>query len=59
VYYIPFCHVIPYNSLLAKYKGKVAELAVSFDRPYTVAEIKAMLPKEARPGCYDRSINRA
>lgn len=38
--------------LLAKYKGKVAELAVSFDRPYTVAEIKAMLPKEARPVWY-------
>lgn len=39
-------------SLLDKYSGKFAEMAVSFDKNYTVAEIKKMLPEQITPVWY-------
>ncbi|ARU60967.1 hypothetical protein CBW65_07625 [Tumebacillus avium] len=63
-FFLPFLTYKEYQNdlpLLAKMDGQAAELSLSFDKPYTVAEIEAMLPAGVHPQWYwvDAYYNKA
>ncbi|KAA0762212.1 anti sigma factor C-terminal domain-containing protein [Bacillus sp. SH5-2] len=53
-FYLPFASYNSYINDIEKVKGenKVAELAISFDKPHKVSEIKKMLPEGIHPVWY-------
>ncbi|MGG5739575.1 anti-sigma factor [Bacillus cereus group sp. IBL03679] len=53
-FYLPFASYNSYINDIEKVNGenKVAELAISFDKPYKVSEIKKMLPEGVHPVWY-------
>ncbi|ALC50662.1 MULTISPECIES: anti sigma factor C-terminal domain-containing protein [Bacillus cereus group] len=53
-FYLPFASYNSYINDIGKVKGenKVAEFAISFDKPYKVSEIKEMLPEGVHPVWY-------
>jgi len=49
---VTYTHYLNDIPLLEKHPNKYAEMAISFDKNYTVAEIKKMLPEQVSPVWY-------